>query len=158
LVGRRLSLASRAFGTLLLGMAIVMAVSVLIGLGVELVLQPENPAKDYLGGLGNLARTDYATVLIALAAGVAAILSFETRAANAVGVAISVTTVPASAYLGVGIGVGEMSEAIGALLVLVVNVTLMIVTGTITLYLQRRFAPGRLPGRLAGSKDGGGSE
>ncbi len=141
LVGRRLRLAWRALGTLVLGMLIVMSVAALLGLGVALVLEPENPGKDYLGGLGTLARTDYSTVLIALGAGIAAILSFETRAASAVGVAISVTTVPASAYLGVGIGVGEIGEAIGALLVLVVNVTLMIVTGTITLALQRRFRP-----------------
>ena len=33
-------------------------------------------------------------------------LSFETRASAAVGVAISVTTIPASAYLGVAIGGG----------------------------------------------------
>ena len=116
---------------------------------VALVLEPENPGKDYLGGLGSLAMVDYSTVLIALGAGVAAILSFETRAANAVGVAISVTTVPASAYLGVGIGVGEIGEAIGALLVLAVNVFLMILTATITLYLQRRFAPDSAAGKLA---------
>ena len=157
LVGKRLSLASRAFGTLILGMVVVMLVSTLIGLGVELVLQPENPAKDYLGGLGNLATVDYATVLIALGAGVAAILSFETRAANAVGVAISVTTVPASAYLGVGLGVGEIGEAIGALLVLGVNVFLMVLTGTITLFLQRKFAPGGLSGKLAGDRGSAGS-
>ena len=157
LVGKRLSLASRAFGTLILGMVVVMLVSTLIGLGVELVLQPENPAKDYLGGLGNLATVDYATVLIALGAGVAAILSFETRAANAVGVAISVTTVPASAYLGVGLGVGEIGEAIGALLVLGVNVFLMILTGTITLFFQRKFAPGGLPGKFAGDRGSAGS-
>lgn len=54
--------------------------------------------------LTGLAKTDYSTVLIALAAGVAAILSFETRASATVGVAISVTTIPASAYLGVAIG------------------------------------------------------
>jgi uncharacterized hydrophobic protein (TIGR00271 family) len=157
LVGRRLSLAWRAFGTLLLGMLIVMAVATLIGLGVALVLEPDNPGKDYLGGLGTLAKVDYSTVLIALGAGVAAILSFETRAANAVGVAISVTTVPASAYLGVGIGVGEIGEAIGALLVLGVNVFLMVLTGTITLYLQRKFAPGGLPGRLVGDRGSAGS-
>ncbi len=139
-------------------MLIVMAVATLIGIGVAMVLEPENPGKDFLGGLGTLARTDYSTVLIALAAGIAAILSFETRAANAVGVAISVTTVPASAYLGVGIGVGEIGEAIGALQVLFVNVSLMIVTGTITLFLQRRFAPDGGPARLAGSKTGGKSK
>ncbi len=155
-VGRRLGLAWRSFGTLLFGMGIVMLVAALIGLGVELVISPDNPGKDYLGGLGTLAKVDYSTVLIALGAGVAAILSFETRAANAVGVAISVTTVPASAYFGVGIGVGEIGEAIGALVVLGVNVTLMILTGTITLFLQRRFAPHRRGARLAGGPGGEG--
>jgi Domain of unknown function (DUF389) len=56
------------------------------------------------GELGGLAVTDYSTVLIALAAGVAAMLSFENRASAAVGVAISVTTIPASAYWGVAMG------------------------------------------------------
>ena len=68
--------------------------------------------------LSTLAHTDYSTVLIALAAGVAAMLSFETRASAAVGVAISVTTIPASAYLGVAIGAGGAGEALGALVVL----------------------------------------
>ncbi len=150
LVGKRMKLASRAFGTLALGMLIVMAVSVLIGLGVATYIAVEGSTRDYLGALGNLARVDYSTVLIALAAGVAAILSFETRAANAVGVAISVTTVPASAYFGVGVGLGEIGEAIGALWVLLVNIALMITTGSITLFFQRRFAPSGTGGRLAG--------
>ena len=59
-----------------------------------------------------LAHTDYSTVLIALAAGIAAMLTFETRASAAVGVAISVTTIPASAYLGVAIGAGGAGEAL----------------------------------------------
>jgi hypothetical protein len=41
-------------------------------------------------------------------------LSFETRASAAVGVAISVTTIPASAYWGVAIGAGQASGAAGA--------------------------------------------
>jgi hypothetical protein len=77
-------------------------------------------------------------VLIALAAGVAAMLSFETRASAAVGVAISVTTIPASAYLGVAIGGGGIDHAMGALVVLVINVSLLILSGTLTLLVQRR--------------------
>ena len=57
-------------------------------------------------------------------------LSFETRASAAVGVAISVTTIPASAYLGVALGAGGIDHAFGALVVLAINVTLLIVTGT----------------------------
>ena len=79
-------------------------------------------------------------MLIALAAGVAAMLSFETRASAAVGVAISVTTMPASAYLGVAIGGGCTERALGALAVLVVNVALLIVSGTLTLVVQRWMA------------------
>ncbi len=72
-------------------------------------------------------------MLIALAAGIAAMLSFETGASAAVGVAISVTTIPASAYLGVAIGAGGTDEALGALVVLLINVSLLIVSGSLTL-------------------------
>ena len=65
-------------------------------------------------------------------------LSFETRASAAVGVAISVTTIPASAYLGVAIGGGGIDHALGALVVLLVNVSLLIVSGSLTLLVQRR--------------------
>src|SRR4029077_18087709 len=88
--------------------------------------------------LSTLAKTDYSTVLIALAAGIAAMLSFESRASAAVGVAISVTTMPASAYLGVALGTGVGSgEALGALLVLAINVSLLILSGSTTLLVQR---------------------
>lgn len=90
--------------------------------------------------LNTLAHTDYSTVLVALAAGVAAMLAFETRASAAVGVAISVTTMPASAYLGVSIGAGGSGEALGALVVLAVNVVLLILAGSGTLWLQRWLA------------------
>jgi len=55
-------------------------------------------------------------------------------------VAISVTTIPASAYLGVAAGVGEVSKALGALLVLGINVTMLLVGGCLTLLVQRRLA------------------
>jgi hypothetical protein len=46
-------------------------------------------------------------IVAAFAAGVAVMLSLETRARAAVGVAISVTTIPAAAYLGVALGTGN---------------------------------------------------
>ena len=61
----------------------------------------------------------------------------STGASAAVGVAISVTTIPASAYLGVAIGGGGIDEALGALVVLVINVGLLIVGGSLTLLAQR---------------------
>ncbi|MGB0120462.1 MAG: DUF389 domain-containing protein, partial [Solirubrobacterales bacterium] len=94
LVGRRLGLAGRAFGTLLVGMAMVMVVAATVTFLLRLAGVLDGGSSGYLGGLGGLVKADYSTVIIALAAGIAAILSFETRAAAAVGVAISVTTVP----------------------------------------------------------------
>jgi sorbitol-specific phosphotransferase system component IIC len=67
-------------------------------------------------------------------------LALETRASSAVGVAISITTIPAAAYLGVAAGVGEVGKALGALAVLGVNVAMLLVAGTLTLVVQRRLA------------------
>ncbi|MCC6755852.1 MAG: DUF389 domain-containing protein [Solirubrobacterales bacterium] len=141
IVGRRFDLAGRAFTTLVLGMGAVMLVALLVGIMLQLVgiLASDFDVRQI--ALEGLARADYSTGMIALGAGVAAMLSFETRGATAVGVAISVTTVPASAYFGVAASVGEMGKAWGALLVLGINLALLVVGGTITLYLQRLFTP-----------------
>ena len=91
-------------------------------------------------GLQGLQTVNISTPIVALAAGIAGMLALETRASAAVGVAISVTTIPASAYLGVATGLGEESEALGALLVLAINVAMLIVGGCATLIVQRRRA------------------
>ena len=74
---------------------------------------------------------------VALAAGIAGMLALETRASAGVGVAVSVTTIPAAAYLGVAVGLREGGEAAGALAVLGVNVAMMVVGATLTLLIQR---------------------
>ena len=137
IVGGRRRLAGGAFATLIIGLGFVMAVAGAVAAGLD---QTGFLPDDFeLGekGVGSLITTDYSTVLIALAAGVAAMLAFETRAAAAVGVAISVTTIPASAYLGVALGVGQLARADAAAVVLAVNVTLLILSGSLTLALQR---------------------
>lgn len=141
IVGRRLELAGRAFLTLVLGMGMVMLVAFIVALGLQLsgILHSDFDVREI--ELQGLANADYSTGLIALGAGVAAILAFETRSATAVGVAISVTTVPASAYFGVAMALGEMDRAWGALLVLGINLVLLVVGGTLTLHFQRVFTP-----------------
>lgn len=130
-------LSRRAFGTLVLGLGlVVVTAAALTALLKWTGFLPDGFDVDQ-SSLSTLAVTDYSTVLIALAAGVAGMLAFETRASAAVGVAISVTTIPASAYLGVAIGGGGIDHALGALVVLAVNVSLLIVGGTLTLLVQR---------------------
>jgi uncharacterized hydrophobic protein (TIGR00271 family) len=92
------------------------------------------------GALSGLTTVNSSTFVVALAAGAAGMLALETRASSAVGVAISVTTIPASAYLGVAAGVGEVAKAAGAAAVLGINVTMLTLGGTATLLAQRRFA------------------
>jgi uncharacterized hydrophobic protein (TIGR00271 family) len=137
IVGRRADLTRRAATTLTLGLALVVVTAAVLSALLKWTgLLPDGFTVQQ-SSLSTLAHTDYSTVLIALAAGVAAMLSFETRASAAVGVAISVTTIPASAYLGVAIGGGGISEALGALAVLLINVSLLIVSGSLTLAIQR---------------------
>jgi uncharacterized hydrophobic protein (TIGR00271 family) len=137
LVGGRYALAWRSFVTLALGLSLVVFVAALLGAALTAAeLLPAGFTVEE-SSLSTLAQTDYSTVLIALAAGIAAMLSFESRASAAVGVAISVTTMPASAYLGVALGAGGAGEALGALVVLAINVSLLIVSGSATLLVQR---------------------
>ncbi|MFZ0090189.1 MAG: DUF389 domain-containing protein [Solirubrobacteraceae bacterium] len=140
LVGRRSRLARHAAFTLLTGLALAGVVATLLTL---LLRATGILGTDFVVGhaaVGNLTHTDYSTVLIALAAGIAAMLSFETHASAAVGVAISVTTIPASAYWGVALGAGETTGAGGALIVLAVNVCLLVLSGSATLLAQRWLA------------------
>jgi len=130
-------LARRAFETLTLGLGLVVVTAAAVGALLGLFGFLPDGFEVEQSSLSTLAKTDYSTVLVALAAGVAGMLSFETRASAAVGVAISVTTIPASAYLGVALGAGGIDHALGALVVLAINVTLLIVGGTMTLLVQR---------------------
>jgi uncharacterized hydrophobic protein (TIGR00271 family) len=142
---RRPSLVAHAVRTLLLGLAIAAGVAALLGFVLDVTgWLPEN---FHLrgGGIGTLARVDLSTIIVASVAGIAAILSFETRASAAVGVAISVTTIPAAAYAGVGLGLGDIDDALHGLAVLGVNVVALLVTGTGTLAVQRLRGAGPPP-------------
>jgi uncharacterized hydrophobic protein (TIGR00271 family) len=156
IVAGRRRLATRSFVTLTVGMTLVVIVTALLTWALDATGALGSGFKVTESSLNGLAITDYSTVLVALAAGVAAMLSFETRASAAVGVAISVTTIPASAFLGVAIGAGDSADGLPALIVLAVNVALLILAGSGTLMLQRWFA-GRYPTGFAGGTTGAGS-
>jgi uncharacterized hydrophobic protein (TIGR00271 family) len=91
-------------------------------------------------GLASQQHIEAETILVALAAGVAGMLAVETRASMGVGVAISVTTIPAAAFLGVAAGIGEFSKSLGALSVLGANIAMMLAGGSMALLVQRKLA------------------
>jgi len=136
IVARRRRLFGRALGTLVPGLVTAVATAWLVTLLMRASGAVAADADIYGGVVYNLAHVSVATVCVALAAGVAAMLSFETRASFAVGVAISVTTFPAAAYMGVAAELGECRGALGALAVLAVNLAMLLLAGTTTLTLQ----------------------
>jgi uncharacterized hydrophobic protein (TIGR00271 family) len=147
LVAGRMQLARRATVTLLLGILLTWTVAAGLAWGLQEVHILSSGFQVHEEGLHGLADIDYSTILVALAAGVAAMLSFETRAANAVGVAISVTTIPASALFGVSLGLGEVSVSWGAAGVLGANVALLLLSGSLTLAVQTALAGRRSVGQ-----------
>lgn len=78
------------------------------------------------------------TVVVALVAGVAAMTAFVTnQATTAVGVAISVTTIPAAAYAGVAIASSALDQGGAAITVLVVNILFLTAAQILTLITIR---------------------
>jgi uncharacterized hydrophobic protein (TIGR00271 family) len=138
LVGRRPRLAGRAFLALMVGLGVA-AVAAFVVTGM-LRVGGYPPANGSLGdgGLGVLPTVNVATLVVAAVAGVAGVLAFRTRSSVAVGVAISITTIPAAAFIGAAVAVGDAAGLRGALAVLGANVGLIVLTGTATLALQRR--------------------
>jgi uncharacterized hydrophobic protein (TIGR00271 family) len=140
LVDRRLRLAGRAFLTLVIGMAFASAAAAVSAFAQDrLDVVPAGFDIDSTV-LGSLTGVNNETIVVALAAGVAGMLALETRASSGVGVAVSVTTIPAAGYLGVAVGLGETGDALGALAVLGANVAMLVVGASGTLVLQRRLA------------------
>jgi uncharacterized hydrophobic protein (TIGR00271 family) len=138
IVGKRPRLAARAFTALVIGLAVAgMAAFVVTAL---LRVGGYPPANGSLGdgGLGVLPTVNVATLVVAAVAGVAGVLAFRTRSSVVVGVAISITTIPAAAFIGAAVAVGDAAGLRGALAVLGANVGLILLAGTATLALQRR--------------------
>jgi uncharacterized hydrophobic protein (TIGR00271 family) len=139
IVGRRPRLAGEAFLTLVLGLAVASAAAAIFAFAQnQLDLIPSgfglSAAATALGGLTSVSDE---TIVVALVAGVAGMLALETRASSSVGVAVSVTTIPAAAYLGVAGGLGKIGTAVGALGVLGMNITMMVLGACCTLVVQR---------------------
>jgi uncharacterized hydrophobic protein (TIGR00271 family) len=137
LVGRRAELAGLALLTVIMGMAVASGAAAIFAFAQDQLDLIPSAFNIDATVLGSLTSVNNETLTVALAAGVAAMLALETRASSGVGVAISVTTIPAAAYLGVAIGLGQVDKAGGAVAVLGANVAMMVVGSSATLVVQR---------------------
>lgn len=145
LVQRRFDLARRSARALAVGFPAAVATTFVF----TLLLRATGIAPDAI----NVARPstifishpDAFTVLVALLAGTAGLLSLTTAKSGALmGVLISVTTIPAAANVGAAAAYATWGEVRGALAQLALNLACIVVAGVATLSVQRRAFKKRL--------------
>lgn len=123
------SLMWKSLRTTFAGLTLALLLSILIG-----VLWP-----DHLDSAELMARTEVGldSAVLAMASGAAAVLSLTTGVASVlVGVMVAVALLPPMATLGIMIGAGEPDLAIGAGLLLAINVVSLNLAAKITLLVR----------------------
>lgn len=138
LTGRRRGLTRASLLATSVGLVIVVALAA--GLAELVVLLGVVPGEfRFDQGLSSIISSpDAFTVIVAVAAGTAGMLSLLTAKSGAlVGVLISVTTIPASAQIGLASAFREWDSLVGAAVQLVSNVAIVLIVGTLTLVVQR---------------------
>ena len=87
---------------------------------------------------GFIWQPDIWSFIVALVAGTAGVLALSLNQSNTmVGVFISVTTVPAAGNLALGLAFWERQEILGSLTQLAINISGMMIAGTLFLVFQR---------------------
>jgi uncharacterized hydrophobic protein (TIGR00271 family) len=137
IVGRRPRLVGRSLGTLALGLTVSVFTAYLITLFLDAVGYLTTIALPTGTSLILPTGINLSTIIVAFVAGIAGMIATETKASVAVGVAISVTTIPAAAYTGVALVVGKHDEPVAGLEMLGVNVLMLLAGGTLALLVQR---------------------
>ncbi|GGY03324.1 hypothetical protein GCM10010384_04260 [Streptomyces djakartensis] len=140
-VQRRPGLAMRSMIALLAGFAVAMAVTVGFSLFMDAVdlfseqqLRADRPNTDFIYA------PDWFSFVVAVLAGIAGTLSLTSAKSGAlVGVAISVTTVPAAANAAVALSYGDTRQTWGSTEQLLLNLLGIMIAGTATLLAQKWF-------------------
>ncbi|MER6016165.1 DUF389 domain-containing protein [Streptomyces bluensis] len=139
LVQRHPRLALRSAIALLVGFAVAMAVTVGFSLFMDLVkLFSEEQLKAERPNTGFVYAPDAFSFVVAVLAGIAGTLSLTSAKSGAlVGVAISVTTVPAAANAAVALSYGDTDQTWGSTEQLLLNLLGIVLAGTLTLLAQK---------------------
>jgi uncharacterized hydrophobic protein (TIGR00271 family) len=138
LVERRLDLARRSAVALAVGFPAAILASYLGTLVFRWIGEAPDNARDHPDTLF-ISSPSWFSVVVALLAGIAGMLSLTTAKSGAiVGVLISVTTIPAAANVGVAAAYGDWHEVGGAASQLVINLVSIVTAGVLTLVVQRR--------------------
>ncbi|MFM9695869.1 DUF389 domain-containing protein [Streptomyces europaeiscabiei] len=139
IVQRHPRLALRSLIALLVGFAVAMAVTVGFSLFMDALdlfsreqLDAERPNTAFVYA------PDAFSFVVAVLAGIAGTLSLTSAKSGAlVGVAISVTTVPAAANAAVALAYGDTGQTVGSTIQLLLNLLGIVLAGTLTLFFQK---------------------
>lgn len=139
--GNPQKLVRAALLSLLVGFSFAIATTYLFVLVLklfELVPETFDPGGSNLAGI--VAHPDHFSLIVALCAGTAGMVSLTTGKAGAlVGVLISVTTIPAAADIALAAAYADWSTWVGSQLQLAINLAAILASGTATLAVQRLF-------------------
>jgi len=139
---REWHLVAGAFRTLVLGFAVAIGVTFAGALAVHRLGWISGADLRIHGELSFIVTPDRWSFLVALLAGVAGVLSITAgKSAALIGVFISVTTIPAAGNVAVALALGAWPQVAGGVSQLALNVAGMVIAGTLTLWVQRRFWP-----------------
>ncbi|MEV8284326.1 DUF389 domain-containing protein [Streptomyces niveus] len=138
-VRRSARLALRSLIALIVGFAAAMVLTTgfsllmtALGLFSKSMLEADRPNTSFVYA------PDLFSFVVAILAGVAGMLSLTSaKSGLLVGVAISVTTVPAAANAAVALGYGDLNQVWGSSVQLLVNLGGIVLAGTLTLLIQR---------------------
>ncbi|MFD3700487.1 DUF389 domain-containing protein [Streptomyces sp. NPDC058646] len=138
-VQREPRLALRSLGALLAGFAAAMAATTAFSLGMDAIGQFQPGMLDRpRPNTGFIWQPDPFSFVVSLLAGVAGVLSLTSAKSGAlVGVAISVTTVPAAANAAVALSYGEFAQMWGSAEQLLLNLGGIMLAGIVTLCGQK---------------------
>ncbi|MEV8318808.1 DUF389 domain-containing protein [Streptomyces sp. NPDC059900] len=141
LVQRAPRLAMRSLIALLAGFAVAMVVTVGFSFFMDAMdLFSDDALKSDRPNTNFIYRPDWFSFVVAVLAGAAGTLSLTSAKSGAlVGVAISVTTVPAAANAAVAFSYAEYKQAWGSTEQLLLNLLGIILAGTLTLLAQKFF-------------------
>jgi uncharacterized hydrophobic protein (TIGR00271 family) len=139
LVERRPALAVRSLGALAVGFPIAIAaawISSEIYRATGLTGETFSTTGHSLANV--ISSPDWFSVIVAFCAGVAGMLSLTTAKSSVlIGVLISVTTIPAAANVGVSAAYEDWAALRGSLGQLALNLSVIVLAGTLTLAVQR---------------------
>jgi uncharacterized hydrophobic protein (TIGR00271 family) len=139
IVQRHPRLALRSLTALIVGFAVAMAVTVGFSLLMDALGQFSlEQLDDDRPNTGFVYAPDAFSFVVAVLAGIAGTLSLTSAKSGAlVGVAISVTTVPAAANAAVALSYGDTTQTVGSTNQLLLNLLGIVLAGTLTLFFQK---------------------